>query len=258
MSRKGLWTERRSWSLSREQADKLAKVDVAVSKEYCVVGPVEPLCEPQRISRGKAPDIVGRSKDAVSERMTGKQQVLELIVDKLRRRVVVAFYLVAYNLHLLVNLALRICASEDNIGKKVYGTGEMLVRNGGIEDRVLLVCESIEIATEFLKTVDDGESVAVGSPLEGDMLAEMSQALLAILLVACASLNLETAINNLRGVGQMYYAQSVGQLRCVIFHVSVNVLSYLYQLIIIHGLISRAEPSVVLFLVIKILIGISY
>ena len=62
--------------------------------------------------------------------MSCKEQVLELIVYKLSRRVVIALYLVTYNLHLLIYLALGVSASEHNICKKVYGTGKMLVRNG--------------------------------------------------------------------------------------------------------------------------------
>ena len=54
--------------------------------------------------------------------MTMKDKVLELIINQFGRAVVIRFYLVTDDFHLLINLFLWIDTMEDYIRKKAYRT----------------------------------------------------------------------------------------------------------------------------------------
>ena len=137
--------------------------------------------------------------------MTFEHQILKLIINKFGRRIVVAFYLVAYHLYLFIYLRLWEYAIEYNIREYIHSLGEMLYRYGRIENGIFLIRKGIKIATHTLQLVYDGCRSVSLSALECNMLAEMSQALVARLLVASTSLYLISAICYLRGVRQMDY-----------------------------------------------------
>ena len=122
---------------------------------------------------------VYRAKDVMTKGMVWEYMIFKLVVDQLGRRVVVALYLVADHLHLLVYLMLGILAMEDNISQDVYGLGKMLFRHGGIEHGVLLVGKGIQLASHALQGIDDLQSPPPLCALEGHVLTEMCQSFLA-------------------------------------------------------------------------------
>ena len=95
-----------------EQAHKAVETDIARGEEHGVVGAVELASEAQRVVRRVLPEALRLAQDVVSEGMAVEYHVLELVVNKLRRRVVVALYLVAHHLDFLVQLGLRIGAVQ--------------------------------------------------------------------------------------------------------------------------------------------------
>ena len=90
-----------------------------------------------------------------------EDRVLCLVINKLRRRVVVAFYLVAYHLHLLVYVGLRVGAVEHYVGEQIHGPCCVLMQNGGMIERVLLAREGVEVASHALQRVEDLNGLSV-------------------------------------------------------------------------------------------------
>ena len=105
--------------------------------------------------------------------------VLEFVVDKLGRGVVVAFYLVADDFYFLVELCLWIGGVEDDVGEKVYGSGHMVVEDGCIVDGGLFCGVSLEVAPYALQAVENVPGSATNSSFEGGVLAEVCKSLLA-------------------------------------------------------------------------------
>ena len=108
-----------------------------------------------------------------------EEDVLKLVVNQLCWRVIIAFYLVADDVDLLVNLRLRILAVEDDVRQQVDSLAEMVTMDGGVERRVLFVGEGVQLAAKLLQGVDNLQGVTTLRSLEGDVFAEVRQSLLA-------------------------------------------------------------------------------
>ena len=188
------------WTLSQSLLDKLhqlLEIDIPISEEYRIIRPVKLLREPQRILRLESPNLLGCAQDIVPQRRTLEEDILELIVNQFGRRIVIALYLIADNLHLLIYLRLWINRVEDDVGKQVHGPCDVLLQDGGVIHRALLVGVGIQVAAHTLQTVEYVPGFSAFGALEGDVLAEVSQALLARLLVAGTGVYLIAAIHHL-------------------------------------------------------------
>ena len=137
----------------------------------------------------------------MAQGMTVEEDVLELVVDKLGRGVLVALYLVAHHLALFLHLGLGIGAVKDDVEQHVDGLPIMLALDGTVEDGVFLVGEGVQLAAQTFDIVDDAHSGAPLRPLEGEVLAEMGQSLLVGRFVAGAGMYGDAAIDD-RGVGR--------------------------------------------------------
>ena len=138
-----------------------------------------------------------------------EEQVLKLVVDEFGRRVVVALYLIAHHLYLLVYLRLRIGAGKDNVGEQVDGATEMLLHDHCVVDGMLLVGEGIEVAADAFETVENLQGAAAFGAFERQMLAEMGQPFLAWFLVARTGSNGIAAVDHARLSRKQNDAQSV-------------------------------------------------
>ena len=123
--------------------------------------------------------------------------VLHLVVYEVGGRVVVALYLVADDLHLLVYLGLWVRAVEHYVGEQVHGTGYVVAQYGGVVHGLLLVGEGVEVAAHALEAVHDVPCAAVRGALERHVLAEVGHALLAWELVARAGVHGIAAVHHL-------------------------------------------------------------
>ena len=85
--------------------------------------------------------------------MAFEENILEFIVYQFGGRVVVALYLVADDLNLLVNLCLRVLAMEYDVGQQVYGTVQVVAMDGGIEGGVFLVRKGIQFTPYLRRSV---------------------------------------------------------------------------------------------------------
>ena len=81
------------------------------------------------------------------------------------RRVVVALYLVAHHLDLLLNLGLRVCAVQHYVREQVDGARQVLAQDGRVEHRVLLVGEGVEVAPHPLRQFSICKDVRRAVPL---------------------------------------------------------------------------------------------
>ena len=163
----------------------------------------------QRILRLESPNLLGCAQDIVPQRRTLEEDILELIVNQFGRRIVVALYLIADYLHLLVYFRLRINRVEDNVGKQVHSPCDVLLQDGGVIHRALLVGVGIQVTAHTLQTVEYVPRLAAFGALEGDVLAEVSQPLLARFLVAGTGVYLIAAVHHLAIRWQMDDAESV-------------------------------------------------
>ena len=154
--------------------------------------------EAQGILCGEASHLLRSSENVMSQRMPFKQEVLELIVDKFCRGVVVTLYLIANHLHFLVYLVLRIGAVEHDVGEQVNGFRQMLAQHGSIEDGVFLVGEGVDVSAHAFQFVQYPHSVAPLRSLERHVLAEVRQSFLSCLLVARSCCYLKAAVNHIR------------------------------------------------------------
>ena len=146
-----------------------------------------------------------------------EELILKLVVNEFGRRIVITLDFIADNIHFMHQFLGRIGAVENNIRQQIDSTRNMFLENGSIENGVFLIGESIEIATDTLKTIENLQGGTATGALEGDMLAEMSQSLIANLLVTGTDLHADAAINNGRIGRQMDDSQSVGKCMNVIF-----------------------------------------
>ena len=143
------------------------------------------------------------------QRRTLEEDILKLIINQFGRRIIIALYLIADYLHLLIYFRLRINRVEDDVGKQVHGPCDVLLQDGGVIHRALLVGVGIQVAAHTLQTVENVPCLAAFGALEGDVLAEVSQAFLARLLVAGAGIYLVAAIHHLAIRWQVDDAESV-------------------------------------------------
>jgi hypothetical protein len=178
-----------------EQRDHLVEVDIARYEEDAPLGAIVAASEPQRVGRCERTHELSLAQYVVSQGMTVEDDVLELVVDKFRRRIVVALYLVANHFHLLVNLVLGIDGMEDDVGEQVHGPGKMSLEDGRVVDGVLLARECVEVAAHALQAVQHMPGLAALRSLEGDVLAKMGQSLLALLFVTSTAIHLIATIH---------------------------------------------------------------
>ena len=135
----------------------------------------------------------------MAQRMVLEKDILELVVDQFCWRIVITLDFIADNLYFLVNLMLGILAVEDDISQYIDGLGEVLLRNGSIEDRILFIGKGIQVSTHPLKGIDNLQRVATGCSLEGHVFAEVGYSFLTRHLVTGACCNIIAAEDHLRG-----------------------------------------------------------
>ena len=121
-----------------------------MNKENGVLRTIEAACEALCMGCGEGAHVVGGTQYVMTERMVAEYHVLKFVVNQLRRAVIVALNLITNHLDFLVNLALRVCRVEHNIGEKVDGAGHVVFQYSSIVDGILLVCEGVQVAPDTL------------------------------------------------------------------------------------------------------------
>lgn len=139
----------------REHPAQAVEVDTAVGEEDAVGRTVQPPGERGGIDSGVGSHSRCRAEDIVAEGCALEDEIVELIVDELRRRVVVRFYLVADDLHLLCYLLLGIGAVENDVGEHVDSLRQTVLEDCGIVHRVGFRGVGVEISADALEGLDD-------------------------------------------------------------------------------------------------------
>ena len=150
--------------------------------------------------------------------MTFEENILEIIVDQFRGRIVIALYLVADHLHLLINLRLGISAMKDNIGQHVNSLCQMLFQNSSIINRVFFHCKGIEITAHTLQGIQNLQGTAALRSLEGGVFHEMRQTFIARHFMASSRRYFITTIDHRRSGRQMDDTKSVRQSKSIVLH----------------------------------------
>ena len=107
--------------------------------------------EAHGVVMAESPHRLLRAEDVVPEWVSAEYDVLEVIVDKVGRGVVIRFYLIAYHLLLLLELMVWEDGMEDHIRQEVNGPCEMLTPYGAVIDCRLLVGICVQLTSELFE-----------------------------------------------------------------------------------------------------------
>src|SRR5574344_69863 len=128
-----------------------------------------------------------------------KNDIFELVVNQLCRRVIVTFYLIANHLYLLVYLRLWIDAVKDNVCQQFCRFPKIIPVNGRIESCIFLIRESIQFSSEFFQSIDDLKGTATCGAFKSDMFTEMCHSLFPRQFMTRTGGNLITTVHHRRG-----------------------------------------------------------
>ena len=96
------------------------------------------------------PQCALRAEYRLRERVTGKEHVLKVVVDKFAGRIVVTLNLVVDHHPLLVCLGFRERGTEHHLGDQTKRLRHMFVESSGVERCFLLGGISIDLAAHSL------------------------------------------------------------------------------------------------------------
>jgi hypothetical protein len=97
--------------------------------------------------------------------MVLENHILELVIDKFCRRVIITLYLVTDDIHLMTDFLLRVDTTEHDITEQVDSPVQVVFQNGGIEHGILLIGKSIQVAANTLQAVQNLDRRALPSAL---------------------------------------------------------------------------------------------
>ena len=194
------------------------EVEVAIGEEHRVVWPVVRSGKAEDVAAAIAAHALSRAQDGVAQRVAAEEQVLHLVVDELGRRVFITLYLVAHHLALLLYLALRIFAAEDDVAEHVDGLTQVAARHRAVVGGLLLRGEGVQLAAHALYGIDHLQGAAAGRALEAEVLAEVGQPFLARRLVAGAGAHGNAAVDHRRAAGPVDHAEARRQYGCIVVH----------------------------------------
>ena len=199
--------------------DQAVKIDASIHKKHRFHRKIMTLCEAHGISRRKGSQVLCRSQNIMSERMTAEEQILKLIINQFGRRIIIALYLVANHFHFTFDFRLWILTMKYHIGQDINSHTQMLFLDGSIIDRTLLVGKGVQFTTDALQGIDNLQGITTLRALKGHVLTKMRQALFTGPLIACSCCNLETTIDHRRSRRQVNHAQAGGQCLGIVFHI---------------------------------------
>ena len=133
----------------------LLDIDVPQDKEHHARRVIEPANKALQVLATILTKAFGIAQNVAAKRMIGEEELVEIVVDEFRRRVVVTLYLIDDHLHLAFQFALGIGAVEGDIEEQVEGSGEVLPQGGTVIDGMLLTRVGIQVASYSLHAIDD-------------------------------------------------------------------------------------------------------
>ena len=125
-----------------------------------------------------------------------KYQILKVIVDALRGRILIRVNLIGDNLTLLGKLSLRERRVKYHIANKFYGTCKVATHNRSVQRGILLCGVGIKLATKVFETTVHLVCFAARSTLEECVLHKVRNAILATMLIARACIDNQGAVRN--------------------------------------------------------------
>ena len=200
------------------------KLHIAKHKEHHLLGAIEPPHKPQRILRLESSHPLRRAQNVMPKAVPLIDEVFKTVKNQVRRRVVVTLYLIHNHLTLPVHLMLRKGAVKHDVENQFHRTFQMLLHEGSIHHRFLLVRVSIQVATHSLHPVNDVPRPAPLRTLEHHVFAEMRHPLLANLLVTSASIDADATIRHIRRRWNLNQPQPVLKPMCShpFSHLAIN------------------------------------
>ena len=174
------------------------RLHIAQHIKHHPVGMIKAPGEAMQVAGTELPKRFGIAQNVASEGMRREDKALELVVDELRRLVLIALYLVDDHFHLAVHLFLRIGALHSDVEQEVDGPRNMLLQASAIIDRLLFACKRIEFSAHALHARDDLPSRATAGPFERHMLDEMGHSALFGQFVASAGIDGDAQVHHIR------------------------------------------------------------
>ena len=132
--------------------------------------------------------------------MVLEKHFFKIVVDQLRRTIVVRLNLVHNNHHFLVNFLLRKSRMQRYVRYQLHGTFEILVQHRGINNGFLLRSKSIQLPSHILQPIDNMTRTAFFGSFKKHVLDKVCHALLRIRLVARSGINHQATIGHGRSI----------------------------------------------------------
>ena len=147
-----------------------------------------------------------------------EEQLLEVVEYQLRRTVLVALYLVEYDLYLASDFLRREDTVEGDVGKQLHRPGKVVGEESRIDGCLLLVREGVEVSPDALHPVQDVPGTTLLRPFEDKVLHEVRHALFVVRLVARPGIDGKASVCHGGSRWCLNDAQSVGQSMLIQFH----------------------------------------
>jgi hypothetical protein len=159
-------------------------IDVSGSRKHHASGTIARRQKLSELRAGEAGDALARTQYRPAERLAGKRRIEHQIIDDVVRAVAGGSDLLEDHLALALQLVGRVARVLEDVGQNIERNADILLERarvvgGGIEAR-----GRVELATHLLDLLGDILRRTSGRSLEGHVLEQMRDAVLAVVLVA--------------------------------------------------------------------------
>ena len=200
----------------------LLEGDAAVQEEHHVLGLIVALVEAGYIIGAVGAQAVRTAQDVPAQGVSVEDEVFKVVENLLAGGILVAVYLIAHHLYLVIHLPLGEGALEHNVGKQLGRTLEMLAHEGGIDNRLFLLGKGIQVAPHSFHTVQDVPGTAVAGALKQEVLQVVRHAALLRELIARAAVYHKAAVHHRGGTGAVQDAKAAREGECAVCHANFS------------------------------------
>jgi len=170
--------------------------EVADRREYHLVGGVRACREGADRLAVVAHQRRLAAQDVVAQFRTFEQHVLEGVVDQVGGRILVGVDLVDDHLLFALQLPVGERRAESDVGDQLRGLREVALQRRGVNRRVLLGGEGVQLPAEVFQAAVDLPCLASLGPLEKGVLRQVRQSVLRGMLVAAPGADHQRAVRH--------------------------------------------------------------
>ena len=167
-------------------AHQRSVIDVSGGRKHHVPGAVALGQKLSELCTGEAGDALARAQDRPAERLAGKRRIEHQVIDDVVRTVAGGRDLLQDHLALALQLVGRIARVLQDVGQDIERDADVVLERAGVVGGGIEAGGRVELATHLLDLLGDILCGAPSRPLEGHVLEQMRDAMLAVVLVAGA------------------------------------------------------------------------